>query len=126
MEPPADREPPGPERVEGSRAGSGTEMTHVSARQRVGAVEPRSDEDLIQAVARGDRAAFDTLVQRHKVRLYNYLLRLLRDPSEAEDVAQETMVRAYVHAHRYRTVAKFSTWLYTIATNLVRDRKSVV
>jgi RNA polymerase sigma factor (sigma-70 family) len=97
-------------------------MTQVSARQRLGAVEPRSDEDLIQAVARGDRAAFDVLVQRHKVRLYNYLLRLLRDPSEAEDVAQETMVRAYVHAHRYRTVAKFSTWLYTIATNLVRNR----
>ena len=122
MKPPGDREPPDPERVEGDRAGSGTEMTHVSARQRVGAVEPRSDEDLIQAVARGDRSAFDVLVQRHKVRLYNYLLRLLRDPSEAEDVAQETMVRAYVHAHRYRTVAKFSTWLYTIATNLVRNR----
>ena len=97
-------------------------MNPVSARKRTEPFEERSDEDLIQAVARGERTAFDTLVRRHKVRLYNYLLRLLRDPSEAEEVAQETFVRAYVHAEKYRTVARFSTWLYTIATNLVRNR----
>ncbi|HZL86450.1 MAG TPA: sigma-70 family RNA polymerase sigma factor [Candidatus Krumholzibacteria bacterium] len=93
----------------------------MSARKRLEPPE-RSDEDLIQAVAAGERTAFDLLVQRHKVRLYNYLLRLLRDPTEAEEIAQETFVRAYVHAGKYRTVARFSTWLYTIATNLVRNR----
>lgn len=97
-------------------------MSTVSARKRAAANEARSDEDLIQAVAQGEKAAFDVLVQRHKVRLYNYLLRLLRDPSDAEEVTQETFVRAYVNADKYRTVAKFSTWLYTIATNLVRNR----
>jgi RNA polymerase sigma-70 factor (ECF subfamily) len=97
-------------------------MSQVLRRQGAAPQETRSDEDLIQAVARGERPAFDVLVHRHKVRLYNYLLRLLRDPAEAEDIAQETLVRAYVHAGRYRTVAKFSTWLYTIATNLVRNR----
>lgn len=97
-------------------------MSPVSAKKRLEAFGERSDEDLIQIVARGERAAFDVLVQRHKVRLYNYLLRLLRDPAEAEEVAQETFVRAYVNADKYRTVAKFSTWLYTIGTNLVRNR----
>lgn len=113
-------EPPGNNGVQGTE--SGAEMSRVSAMKRVSGSEERSDEDLIQAVAGGEKAAFDILVQRHKIRLYNYLLRLLRNPSEAEEVAQETFVRAYVHADKYRTVARFSTWLYTIATNLVRNR----
>lgn len=80
------------------------------------------DEALMEVLVAGNKAAFDILVQRHKARLYSYLLRLLRDPSDAEEVAQETLVRAYVHADKYRNIAKFSTWLYTIATNLVRNR----
>jgi RNA polymerase sigma-70 factor (ECF subfamily) len=81
-----------------------------------------ADEKLMEVVVAGDAAAFEVLVQRHKGRLYSYLLRLLRDPTEAEEVAQEAFVRAYVHADKYRNIAKFSTWLYTIATNLVRNR----
>ncbi len=46
----------------------------------------------------------------------------MHDESEAEDVAQETFVRVYQHAKRFDTAQKFSTWLYTIATNLVKDR----
>lgn len=81
-----------------------------------------ADEQLMERVVLGQVGAFDVLVARHKGRLYSYLLRLLRDPTEAEDVAQEAFVRAYVHADKYRNIAKFSTWLYTIATNLVRNR----
>lgn len=81
-----------------------------------------ADEQLMEVVVAGNKAAFELLVQRHKSRLYSYLLRLLRDPTEAEEVAQEAFVRAYVHADKYRNIAKFSTWLYTIATNLVRNR----
>jgi len=113
-------EPGDDDRVQGSEPESA--MSHVSARNRTEPFEERSDEDLIQAVAQGERAAFETLVRRHKARLYSYLLRLLRDPTDAEEIAQETFVRAYVHAEKYRTVARFSTWLYTIATNLVRNR----
>lgn len=80
------------------------------------------DEKLVEVLVAGDKSAFDILVQRHKARLYNYLLRLTRDPSDAEEVTQEALVRAYVHADKYRNIAKFSTWLYTIATNLVRNR----
>ncbi|HSG28268.1 MAG TPA: sigma-70 family RNA polymerase sigma factor [Candidatus Krumholzibacterium sp.] len=81
-----------------------------------------TDEDLILKVQEGQNQAFDILVGRYKNRLYAYLFRLLGNESEAEEFAQETFVRAYVHADKYRTVAKFSTWLYTIATNLVRNR----
>ena len=115
-------EPPDDKRVQEGRAEQDVDMSSVSAKKRLEAFEERPDEDLIQIVAQGERAAFDVLVQRHKVRLYNYLLRLLRNPTDAEEVAQETFVRAYVNAEKYRTVAKFSTWLYTIGTNLVRNR----
>lgn len=114
-------EPEDDARVEPKRAG-GSEMPPVSALRRARELDEYTDEDLIQAVVGGEKGAFDILVKRHKTRLYNYLLRLLRDPEEAEEVAQETFVRAYVHADKYRTIARFSTWLYTIGTNLVRNR----
>jgi len=97
-------------------------MQPMSAKRPAPGLHEHSDEKLMEILVAGEKAAFDVLVQRHKVRLYNYLLRLLRDPTEAEEVAQEALVRAYVHADKYRNIAKFSTWLYTIATNLVRNR----
>jgi RNA polymerase sigma-70 factor (ECF subfamily) len=81
-----------------------------------------SDEELILQVQGGNNHAFDILVGRFKDRLYAYLFRLLGNEHEAEEFAQETFVKAYIHADKYRTVARFSTWLYTIATNLVRNR----
>ncbi|MBN1885923.1 MAG: sigma-70 family RNA polymerase sigma factor [Candidatus Krumholzibacteriota bacterium] len=87
-----------------------------------GALVELSDEDLILRVQRGENHAYDILVARYKNRLYAYLFRLLGNESEAEEFAQEAFVRAYMNADKYRTVARFSTWLYTIATNLVRNR----
>jgi len=81
-----------------------------------------TDEELMLRVQAGEKACFDLLVQRYKTRLFNYLLRLVRDPDLAEELAQDAFVRAYVNADKYRTIARFSTWLYTIATNLVRNR----
>jgi RNA polymerase sigma-70 factor (ECF subfamily) len=81
-----------------------------------------TDEELILRVQKGETACFDILVDRFKVRLYNYLFRMVQDPDEAEEIAQETFVKAYIHADKYKTIAKFSTWLYTIGTNLVRNR----
>ncbi len=81
-----------------------------------------SDEDLILRVQQGDNRSFDILVGRYKNRLYAYLFRLLGNESEAEEFAQEAFVRAYMHADKYKTIARFSTWLYTIATNLVRNK----
>jgi len=83
--------------------------------------EQLSDEDLILQVQEGRRQAFDLLVLRYKDRLYNFILKMVRDPELAEEIAQDTFVRAYIHADKYRTIARFSTWLYTIARNLIVD-----
>ncbi len=61
-------------------------------------------------------------MERHSLRLFHYLVRQLREESEAEDIAQETFVRVCQHSKRFDVTQKFSTWLYTIATNLVKDR----
>ena len=100
----------------------GAPMQPLSATRPGSHLQELSDERLMEVLVAGDKAAFDVLVQRHKVRLYNYVLRMLRDAAEAEDVTQEAFIRAYVHADKYRNIARFSTWLYTIATNLVRNR----
>ncbi len=81
-----------------------------------------TDEDLILRVQGGESQAYDVLVNRFKNKLYTYLFRLLGNEAVAEEYTQETFVKAYINADKYRTVARFSTWLYTIATNLVRNR----
>lgn len=81
-----------------------------------------TDEELILRVQDGDTDCYDVLVERFKVRLFNYLFRLTGSRDEAEEIAQEAFVKAYIHADKYKTIARFSTWLYTIATNLVRNR----
>ena len=81
-----------------------------------------TDEELMFRVQDGEVACFDLLVDRYKVRLFNYLFRLTSNRDDAEELAQEAFVKAYIHAAKYKTIAKFSTWLYTIATNLVRNK----
>lgn len=80
------------------------------------------DEDLIALVQQGQKRAYDELVRRYRGRLYSFILRMVADPVEAEELAQDTLIRAYIHADKYREIARFSTWLFTIATNLVRNR----
>ena len=81
-----------------------------------------TDEELILEVAKGNNDGFVILVDRFKLRLFNYLFRMVGNRDDAEEIAQEAFVKAYIHADKYKTIAKFSTWLYTIATNLVRNR----
>lgn len=80
------------------------------------------DEELIALVQQGQKRAYDELVRRFKGRLFSFILRMVGDPVEAEELAQDTLIRAYIHADKYREIAKFSTWLFTIATNLVRNQ----
>jgi RNA polymerase sigma-70 factor (ECF subfamily) len=86
------------------------------------------DLELMLRVRRGDGASFDELLRRHRVPLVNYFSRLVRDRTLAEDLAQEAFLRVYQARHRYEPEAKFTTWLYRIATNLalnaLRDRKT--
>jgi len=70
----------------------------------------------------GQDAALNELMDRHGEKLFHYLVRSLQSQEEAEDLAQETFVRVYQNRARFDTRQNFSTWLYTIASNLVRDR----
>jgi RNA polymerase sigma-70 factor (ECF subfamily) len=79
-----------------------------------------SDEDLIEKFQRGDLYAYELIVKRYKDQLLNFVYRFLGNQEEAEDVVQETFLRVYRKRHAYQRVAKFSTWIYTIAGNLAR------
>jgi len=84
--------------------------------------EPLDERELIARARAGDARAFEGLVNMHAQAVYNVALRVLRDPVEAEDVAQEAFVRAWRALPRFRADARLSTWLYRIATNLCYDR----
>jgi RNA polymerase sigma-70 factor, ECF subfamily len=73
-------------------------------------------------LARGEDSALNDLMQRHSERLFHYLFRSLQDEGDAADLAQETFVRAYQNRGRFDASQRFSTWIFTIASNLVRDR----
>lgn len=79
-----------------------------------------SDEDLIERFQQGDIYAFELIVTRYKDQLLNFVYRFLGNQEQAEDILQETFLRVYKNRHAYRRVAKFSTWIYTIAGNLAR------
>lgn len=85
------------------------------------ALSPMSDEDLMSQFQAGTVEAFDILVGRYKDPLTNYIYRFLGDMKECEDLLQETFLRVYRNRHSYRRIARFSTWLYTIAGNLARS-----
>lgn len=79
-----------------------------------------SDEELIEKFQHGDIYAYELIVKRYKDQLLNFVYRFLGNQEEAEDVVQETFLRVYRNRHAYKRVAKFSTWIYTIAGNLAR------
>lgn len=88
----------------------------------------RTDRELVEAARSGDSEAFGTLVRRHQKRVYRLALHLVRNPAEAEDVTQETFVRAYGALDRFDGRSEPFTWMYRIAVNLslnaIRSRKT--
>ena len=86
-----------------------------------------TDEKLISRFQAGDERAYVVLVNRYKDKLLNFVFQFLGDIEQAEDVVQDTMLRLYEKKHYYKEIAKFSTWIYTIARNLanteLRKRK---
>lgn len=86
-----------------------------------------SDEQLMSLFQGGDENAYIELVNRYKDKLINFIFNYLGDLESSEDVVQETMIKLYQKKHYYKEIAKFSTWLYTIAKNLanteLRKRK---
>lgn len=89
-------------------------------KERAEELNKMSDEDLMTHFQQGAIEAFNILVKRYSEPLYNFISRFLGDEKESEDILQETFLRVYRNRHSYRRIAKFSTWLYTIASNLAR------
>src|SRR5581483_6425647 len=80
------------------------------------------DKADMQRLVGGHEVALNELMERHAPKLFNYLIRCLQNEEDAADAAQETFVRVYQNRARFDPKEKFSTWLYAIATNLVKDR----
>ena len=78
----------------------------------------RSDVQLMLGVKQGDEASFELLLQRYRRPLCHFLNRMVRDAAHAEDLAQEVFLRVYRARREYEPSAKFTTWLFRIATNL--------
>jgi RNA polymerase sigma-70 factor (ECF subfamily) len=77
-----------------------------------------TDEMLISRFQSGDENAYVELVNRYKDKLTNFVFYFLKDEEHSEDIVQETFIRLYEKKHYYKEIAKFSTWIYTIARNL--------
>ena len=89
-----------------------------------------TDLELMLRVREGDAASFEILLRRYRLPLVSYFRRMVRDQGLAEDLAQEVFLRVYKSRERYQPEARFTTWLYRIATNLalnaIRDRRDEV
>src|SRR6202521_641982 len=87
----------------------------------------RTDAQLMLGVRAGDDTSFELLLQRYRTPLVSFLYRMVRDSAQAEDLAQEVFLRVYRARKGYAPSAKFTTWLFRIATNLalnsVRDHR---
>lgn len=83
------------------------------------------DEQIVARVLDGDRACFELLMRRYNQRLFRTVRGIVSDDDEAEDVVQDTYVRAYEHLHRFEGTARFSTWLTRIAIReaMARQRR---
>jgi RNA polymerase sigma-70 factor (ECF subfamily) len=79
------------------------------------------DATVVSAFLGGEERAFQELVERYQTRLLNFIYRTIGDREKAEDLVQEVFIRVYRHIHRFDRSKKFSTWVYTIASNLAKN-----
>lgn len=89
----------------------------------------QQESELIAQALDGREDAYAALIDRYKEGLYRHCFRFVQDEAEAEDIAQDAFIEAYIHLDRYDPRFRFSTWLYKIATNLalmrLRKRRDV-
>jgi len=81
----------------------------------------KADEELLERFKEGDARAFETLLQRYRAPIYNFILRSVRDRERAADLTQDTFLKVVQRADSFRGGSKLSTWIYAIARNLCID-----
>jgi RNA polymerase sigma-70 factor (ECF subfamily) len=100
------------------RASPASYHTGPSVREQLRGAD---DSALVTAFLGGEERAFQELVERYQTRLLNFIYRTIGDRDRAEDLVQEVFIRVYRHLHRFDRSKKFSTWAYTIASNLAKN-----
>lgn len=90
-------------------------------RQALKNYQKLSDEEVIEKFQNGDLVAYDVIVARYKEQLINYVFSFVGVKSDAEDIVQDTFVKIYRFKQMYKRLAKFSTWVYTVAGNLAKS-----
>ncbi len=81
-----------------------------------------TDEELILNFQEGDEKCYNEIIRRYKDRLVNFVFRYTGNFDDSEDIVQDTFIKVYISKHLYKEIAKFSTWIYTIAINLAKTR----
>jgi RNA polymerase sigma-70 factor, ECF subfamily len=101
-----------------------TAFNHSAAERvpaRKEAFKALDDSQVVARILAGDSRGFTELVERYQARLLNFVYRTTGDRERAEDLVQETFIRVHRHLHRFDQSKKFSTWVYTIASNLAKN-----
>lgn len=102
----------------------GTTLKAPDRGTKLGALPSYAEQDdsaVVRACLEGDGRAFTELVLRYQTRLLNFVYRSIGDRERAEDLVQEAFIRVHRHLHRFDQGKKFSTWVYTIASNLAKN-----
>jgi len=84
-------------------------------------MEQKNEAEIVIRILKGDRQAYALLIDEYKTPVYNLAYRMTGNAEDAEDLTQETFIRAYQYLWRYDRQRKFFTWLYTLALNLIRN-----
>ncbi len=113
----------GYEMVERGPLARGTAPVARAATREAIRVIDDPDHDLVKRWQAGDEGAFEQLVRRHEKKVFRLLLRMMGNREEAEDVAQETFLSLHRHGHRFRGDARFSTFVYRVASNAALNRR---
>lgn len=95
---------------------------HFRISNREGLLSSPSDEELMERYQSGDEAAFEEIYARYGRKIYGFLVRRLGQADDCAELFQETFLRLHKGRSLYRTEMPFKAWIYTIATNLIRDR----
>ncbi len=103
-------------------AGARKQAVRAAAPVKAPAVTSLPDEQVVARILAGHGEDFEQLVRRHQGAIYNFLLRMVRDPEEALDLTQEVFLKVFCSLERFDPKYRFTTWMYRIASNAAIDQ----